>query len=62
MLRCVSIGTQTDIERDLGAFIARTGVTEVVLCGSVFDQAARRRSLELVAAAARNLGNLRAAA
>ncbi len=62
MLRCISIGTQTDIERDLAAFIARTGVDEVVLCGSVYDQAARRRSLQIVAAAARNIGTLQAAA
>ncbi len=48
-----SIGTQDDVERDLAAFIRRTRVDEVIVSGHIYDQAARKRSLEIGMAAMR---------
>ncbi|MDQ4419899.1 LLM class flavin-dependent oxidoreductase [Sphingobium sp. DEHP117] len=42
-----SIGTQEDVERDLAAFIRRTRVDEVIVGGHIYDQSARKRSLEI---------------
>jgi len=39
----------------LAAFVARTGVDEVMVTSAIYDQAARKRSLELTAAAAREV-------
>lgn len=46
-----SIGTQEDVERDLAAFIRRTRVDEVIVGGHIYDQSARKRSLEIGMAA-----------
>ena len=54
-LRASSIGTQADVERDLSAFIARTGVDELILGGQIYDFGARKRSLEIAMAAARTV-------
>ena len=50
-----SIGTQTDVERDLAAFVRRTRVDEVIVSGFFYDQAARVRSLEIGMAAFRTI-------
>lgn len=52
VLSVSTIGTQADVERDLAAFIRRTGVDEVIVGGQIYDFAARKRSLEIAMAAA----------
>lgn len=52
VLSASSIGTQADVERDLAAFIDRTGVDEVIIAAQIFDPAARKRSYEIAMAAA----------
>lgn len=51
-----AIGTQADVEAGLAAFLERTRADEVILSGAIYDPEARARSIEIVAAAARNLG------
>ncbi len=51
-----AIGTQADVEAGLAAFIERTRADEVILSGAIYDPDARARSIEIVAAAARNVG------
>ncbi len=46
-LAASSIGTQAVVERDLAAFIRRTRVDEIIVGGHIYDQAARKRSLEI---------------
>ncbi|ABD24658.1 luciferase-like protein [Novosphingobium aromaticivorans DSM 12444] len=46
-------GSVETVRRGLKAFVERTGVDEVIVAASIFDQEARRRSLRLVAEAAR---------
>ncbi len=55
-MRASAIGTRDDVVRDLGAFVRRTRVDEVIVSGAVYDQAARERSLEIAMAAAREIG------
>ena len=52
VLSASSIGTQADIERDLGAFLRRTRADELILTGQIFDPAARKRSFAIAMAAA----------
>jgi luciferase family oxidoreductase group 1 len=52
VLSVSSIGTQTDVERDLSAFIARTQVDEVIVTSAIFDTEARKRSFAIAMAAA----------
>lgn len=51
-LHATSIGTQADVERDLKAFIRRTGVDELIIGGQIHGLDARKRSLEIAMAAA----------
>ncbi len=53
VLSATTIGTQETVERDLSAFIDRTGVDEVILGGQIYDFGARKRSLEIAMAAAK---------
>lgn len=53
VLSAATIGTQETVERDLSAFIDRTGVDEVILGGQIYDFGARKRSLEIAMAAAK---------
>jgi luciferase family oxidoreductase group 1 len=46
-----AVGGPETIRREIGAFIERTGADELILGGSFYDQAARHRSLRLVAEA-----------
>jgi len=55
VFQCSSIGTQGDVARDLAAFWRRTRVDEVIVSGTVYDQQARRRSLEIGMAAAQQV-------
>lgn len=51
-----AIGTQADLEARLATFLERTRADEVIFSGAIFDPEARARSVEIVAAAARNVG------
>jgi luciferase family oxidoreductase group 1 len=51
-----AIGAQADVEAGLAAFLERTRADEVILSGAIFDPDARARSIEIVAAAAQNVG------
>jgi len=55
VLQCSAVGGPAKIAAGLAAFVARTGVDEVMVTSAIYDQAARKRSLELTAAAAREL-------
>jgi luciferase family oxidoreductase group 1 len=46
-----AVGGPNTIRREIHAFIERTGADELILGGSIYDQAARHRSLRLVAQA-----------
>ena len=48
-------GSVATVRKGLAAFAERTGVDEVVVAASIFDQAARRRSLQLTMEAAHGL-------
>jgi luciferase family oxidoreductase group 1 len=48
-MREAVIGAPDPVRRGLQAFIDRTGVDEVIITGMMYDHAARRHSLELVA-------------
>jgi luciferase family oxidoreductase group 1 len=52
VLSASSIGTQADVERDLAAFIDRTGADEIIVSGQIFDAAARQHSFAIAMAAA----------
>ncbi|WP_174278577.1 LLM class flavin-dependent oxidoreductase [Sphingomonas bacterium] len=54
-LRCSAVGTRADIATGLAAFIARTGIDEAMLTGSIFDHAARKRSIAIAADAMASL-------
>jgi len=51
VLRCAAFGSVDDVADGLGLFIKRTQVDEVIVHGSVYDPAARLRSMALVAQA-----------
>ena len=51
--QCSSTGTQEDVERDLAAFLRRTRADEIIVSGMIYDQQARKRSLEIAMAAAK---------
>jgi luciferase family oxidoreductase group 1 len=59
VLACSAIGGPAKVARDLNAFIARTGVDEVMVTSAMFDHTARKRSIAIAAEA---LGEMRAAA
>jgi len=46
-----AVGGPETVRREITAFIERTGADELILGGSIYDQAARHRSLRLVAEA-----------
>ncbi len=55
VLSASSIGDGDRVRADLSAFIARTGVDEVMLTSSIYDHDARKHSLGLAAAAMRGI-------
>jgi luciferase family oxidoreductase group 1 len=55
VLECTAIGAPDAIRAGLERFIARTRVDEVMLTSSIFDPAARKKSLSIAAAAMRHL-------
>jgi luciferase family oxidoreductase group 1 len=48
-LSCTAIGTADTVRKGLQAFIARTGVDELMITAAIFDHAARVHSYEIVA-------------
>ncbi len=56
MLRCSFFGSPDTVARELDAFVTRTGANELIVTGTVFDQAARLRSFELLSKVGRMLG------
>ena len=55
VLQCSAVGTAADVADGLEAFIARTGVDEVIVASSIYDHAARRHSLTLAMEAMKRL-------
>jgi len=53
VLQCSAIGTEADVAEGLARFVERTRVDEVIVASSIYDPAARKRSLEITMAAAR---------
>ncbi len=51
VLQYSAVGTGADCAAGIRAFAGKTGVDEVIVCGSFHDHAARKRSLELTMAA-----------
>jgi len=54
-LSCAIVGSPETVRQGLAAFIARTGADELMITAQIFDHAARLRSLEITAAARRQL-------
>lgn len=55
VLSCAAIGTRETVRAGLQEFVDRTGVQEVIVASGVYDHAARLRSYEIAAEAARDL-------
>jgi luciferase family oxidoreductase group 1 len=55
VLQCSAVGGPDKLAREVAAFIARTGVDEVMVASSIYDHAARRHSLEITADVMREL-------
>jgi luciferase family oxidoreductase group 1 len=47
-LSCTAIGTADTVRKGIEAFVARTGVDELMITAAIFDHAARVRSYEIV--------------
>ncbi len=56
MLRRSFVGSRDTVRRGLEDFLAETGVDEIMVAGAIHDHAARRRSYEILAEVARDLG------
>ena len=55
MLTYSFVGSPDTVRRELNAFIAKTGVDELMVTGSIYDHSARLRSFELLAGVADEL-------
>jgi len=53
VLSCSAIGTRDEVRAGIDAFVARTGVDEVMVTSSIFDHEARKHSIALTAEAVR---------
>ena len=49
MLTCSFVGSPDTVKRKLDAFVASTGVDELMVASAIFDHQARLRSYELLA-------------
>ena len=56
VLQCSAVGARPAITRALAAFVERTGVDEIMLTSSIYDPAARKRSIAIAADASREIG------
>jgi len=55
VLQCSAVGGPGKVAREMAAFIERTGVDEVMVASSIYDHAARKRSLAITAEVMRDL-------
>jgi luciferase family oxidoreductase group 1 len=62
VLQCSAIGNEATVAKGIAAFIARTGVDEIMLTSMMHDHGARKHSLEIAAIAMRSLAPERVAA
>ncbi|MBN8807913.1 MAG: LLM class flavin-dependent oxidoreductase [Sphingomonas sp.] len=53
VLQCSAIGDRATVARGLAAFVERTGVDEIMVTSSIYDHAARKRSIAIAAEAMR---------
>ena len=53
VLSCSAIGTPDEVRAGIDAFVARTGVDEIMVTSSIFDHEARKHSIALTAEAVR---------
>jgi alkanesulfonate monooxygenase SsuD/methylene tetrahydromethanopterin reductase-like flavin-dependent oxidoreductase (luciferase family) len=44
---CSAVGSPDSVRAQMRAFVARTGVDELIVNGQIFDHAARRKSFEI---------------
>ena len=51
VLQCSAVGSPATVARGIAAFVARTGVDELMISTSIYDHEARKRSLTLTAGA-----------
>jgi luciferase family oxidoreductase group 1 len=51
VLQCSAVGTRDQVALGIAGFVRRTGVDEVMLTSSIYDHAARKRSIALAAEA-----------
>jgi luciferase family oxidoreductase group 1 len=49
VLQCSAVGGPAKVAREIAAFVARTGVDELMIASSIYDHAARKRSLTITA-------------
>ena len=61
MLRYAFIGSPETLKRNLSAFIAATQADEIMATAPIFDHAARKRSFEILASIAPEIGVAKAA-
>ncbi|MET3825011.1 luciferase family oxidoreductase group 1 [Sphingomonas sp. PvP055] len=54
VLSCSAVGGPAKVAREIAAFVARTGVDELMIASSIYDYAARKRSLSITADVLRN--------
>jgi luciferase family oxidoreductase group 1 len=55
VLSCSAVGGPAKVARDIAAFVARTGVDELMIASAIYDHDARKRSLEITAQAMQNV-------
>ena len=55
VLQCSAVGSAATVRDGLAAFVARTGVDEVMIASAIYDHDARKRSLKIAAAAMQEL-------
>jgi luciferase family oxidoreductase group 1 len=55
VLECSAVGNAATVARGIAAFVARTGVDEVMVASAIYDHEARKRSLAITADVMREL-------
>lgn len=55
VLQCSAVGGPAKVAREIAAFIARTGVDELMVASAIYDHEARKRSLAITADVMREL-------
>ncbi len=56
MLGCSFVGSAQTVQAGLSRFVEQTGADELMVVAAIFDQAARLRSYEMLAAIGDGLG------